>query len=59
MKSLARKLSSGLPHVRVDFYDIDGEVYFGEMTFFHWSGMKPFNPVEWDYIFGEHIKLPK
>ena len=58
MKKLASQLSKGIPHVRVDFYDINGKVYFGEMTFFHWSGMKPFDPVEWDYTFGSWIKLP-
>lgn len=58
MKDLARKLSQGIPHVRVDFYDIDGHVYFGELTFFHWGGMAPFDPEEWNYKFGEWIKLP-
>jgi len=59
MKRLARKLSKGIPHVRVDFYEIDGRPYFGELTFFHWSGMVPFEPAEWDLIFGSWIKLPK
>ena len=58
MKQLAAKLSKGYPHVRVDFYEVDGKVYFGEMTFFHWSGMTPFVPEEWDYTFGSWIKLP-
>lgn len=58
MISLARKLSEGTPHLRVDFYEIDGKVYFGELTFFHWSGMIPFNPVEWDYKLGEMLHLP-
>lgn len=58
MKSLAAKLSKGIPQVRVDFYEIRGKVYFGEMTFFHWSGMTPFVPEEWDYKFGSWIKLP-
>lgn len=58
MKRLAGVLSQGLPHVRVDFYDINGKVYFGEMTFYHWSGFMPFEPEEWDYKFGEWIKLP-
>ena len=58
MKMLAAKLSKGIPHVRVDFYEIKGKVYFGEMTFFHWSGMTPFVPEEWDYKFGNWIKLP-
>lgn len=59
MKRLAEKLSKGIPHVRIDFYDINGKVYFGEMTFFHWSGMKPYEPEEWDYYFGSLITLPK
>ncbi len=59
MKRLAEKLSKGIPHVRIDFYDINGKVYFGEMTFFHWSGMKPFVPEEWDYTFGSWIVLPE
>ncbi len=52
MKRLASKLSKGFPHVRVDFYDVDGHVYFGEMTFSHWGGMMPFEPEEWDYKLG-------
>lgn len=59
MKQLAAKLSKGLSEVRVDFYDVNGKVYFGEFTFFHFGGMVPFKPVEWDYTFGSWIKLPK
>lgn len=59
MRELASVLSRGIPHVRVDFYDINGKIYFGEITFFHWSGTMPFDPMEWDYKFGEWIKLPK
>ena len=59
MLSLARKLSQGIPHVRVDFYNINGRIYFGEMTFFHWSGFIPFEPEEWDYKLGEWLQLPK
>lgn len=58
MLKLAAKLSKGIPHVRVDFYEVDGKVYFGEMTFYHWSGIVPFNPEEWDYKFGSWINLP-
>lgn len=58
MKRLAAQLSKGLPEVRVDFYDVNGQIYFGEFTFFHFGGMVKFNPVEWDYKFGEWIKLP-
>lgn len=52
MKTLAAKLSKGIPHVRVDFYEVGNKIYFGEMTLYHWSGMKPFVPEEWDYLFG-------
>ncbi len=58
MKVLAAKLSKGMPHVRVDFYEVDGQVFFGEMTYSHWGGMVPFNPEEWDYKLGELITLP-
>lgn len=58
MKMLATKLSSGMPHVRVDFYEANGKVYFGEMTFFHFCGLVPFEPRDWDLKLGEYIKLP-
>lgn len=59
MKELAAKLSVGLPQIRMDLYEVNGKVYFGEFTFFHWSGFKPYVPEEWDYKFGEWIKLPQ
>lgn len=59
MKELAAKLSVGIPQVRVDFYEVDGKIYFGELTFFHHDGMTPFDPEEWDYKFGEWINLPE
>lgn len=59
MKALAAILSKGLPHVRVDFYEADGKAYFGELTFSHWSGIVPFEPDEWDFTFGEWLKLPE
>lgn len=58
MLSLARTLSQNIPFVRVDFYEVDGKVYFGEMTFFPASGFGLFTPEEWDYKLGEWIKLP-
>lgn len=58
MKELAAKLSQGTPQLRVDFYEVDGKVYFGEMTFFHCSGFEKFSPEKWDTIFGEWITLP-
>lgn len=59
MKQLASKLSKGLPQVRVDFYNINGTIYFGEMTLFHHGGVIPFHPEEWDYTFGSWINLPQ
>ena len=58
MKELAEILSKDIPHVRVDFYNVNGKIYFGELTFYHWSGLIPFSPEEWDYKFGEWITLP-
>ena len=58
MKKLASVLSEGIPLLRVDFYEVDGRPYVGELTFSHWNGMVPFKPEEWDYKFGEWIKLP-
>lgn len=58
MKRLAAILSEGTPQLRVDFYEVDGKVYFGEMTFFHCSGMAPFHPEEWDRTFGDWVVLP-
>ena len=58
MKRLASILSVNIPHVRVDLYDINGHIYFGELTFYHFSGMVPFEPDEWDYTFGSWINLP-
>lgn len=59
MKELAAKLSQGLPHVRVDLYEVDGRVYFGELTFYHCSGMLPFDPEDWDRKLGNWLVLPE
>lgn len=59
MKVLAAKLSKGLPEVRVDLYEVDGRIYFGEYTFFHHGGIAPFHPDKWDFIWGEQIHLPE
>lgn len=58
MITLAEKLAAGIPHVRVDFYEVNGAVFFGEMTFSHWSGLVPFEPAEWDKRIGSWINLP-
>ena len=57
MKELAAKLSKGIPHVRVDFYEVNGRPFFGELTFCHFGGMVPFEPEEWDYTFGKWLNI--
>lgn len=58
MQDLARKLSEGFPFIRIDFYNINGHVYFGEMTFFHDDAVVPLKPKEWNLKFGQMIELP-
>ena len=58
MLQLARRLSAGIPHVRTDFYSIDDKLYWGELTFYHGSGMEDFRPEEWDERLGKLIILP-
>lgn len=58
MISLAEKLSTGIPFLRVDFYEIDGKVFFGELTFYPASGFGKFIPEEWDLLLGDWLTLP-
>lgn len=57
MLNLARKLSKGIPFVRIDFYVINDRVYFGEMTFYHESGIGRFNPESLNIKLGNLICL--
>ena len=59
MIELAKKLSEGFPHVRVDFYEANGRVYFGEMTFYHFGAIVPFETKEWDKKIGDWLVLPE
>lgn len=59
MIQLAEKLSVNIPFVRVDFYEVDGKVYFGELTFFPGSGFEEFTPESADYELGEWLHLIK
>lgn len=59
MMCFAKKLSKDIPFVRTDFYEINGKVYFGEITFYPASGFSPFVPEEWDYKLGEWLELPQ
>ena len=57
MIELAEKLSKNIPFVRVDFYEINEKIYFGELTFFPGAGFEKFQPMEWDLKIGEMIDL--
>lgn len=59
MMEIAKKLSIGIPQVRIDLYEIKNVVYFGEMTFFDGSGLQKITPASWDYTLGSWIKLPQ
>lgn len=58
MISYAQQLSAPFPFVRVDFYEVDGSVIFGELTFFPGSGFMLFNPPSYDYELGKMVRLP-
>ena len=57
MIEIARKLSKDFPHVRVDMYNINGKIIFGEMTFYDGSGYQRYQPDEFDYILGNQFNL--
>lgn len=59
MVEIAEALSAGFPHVRVDFYNVDGKITFGEMTFYNASGYTRFEPDEFDFELGEQFVLPE
>ncbi len=58
MINACKILSQGIPFVRVDFYVIKEQFFFGEMTFYPKSGLGVFNPDEWNYKLGEYLQLP-
>ncbi len=57
MIECAKKLSLGIPHVRVDFYSIVKNFYFGELTFYHGGGFEKFSPNTLNRILGDKIDL--
>lgn len=59
MMELAEQLSIGIPFVRIDFYEVNGIIYFGEYTFYPGGGTEEFTPLEWDYKLGSWIRLPE
>lgn len=58
MIAVARKLAANQPFVRIDLYEINGQVYFGEITFYPAAGLGAFEPAEWNQILGDLIRLP-
>jgi len=57
MIDISETLSNGIAHLRVDLYSVNGQIYFGELTFFHGGGFLPFKPAEVGYHFGDLITL--
>lgn len=57
MKEIARKLSEPFALARVDLYNLDGKIYFGEITFYHGGACQPIEPEEWDLRMAEWIDL--
>lgn len=58
MLEIAKVLSAGFPHVRVDLYNIDGRIIFGELTFYNGSGYLSYTPDSFDYEVGKMFDLP-
>lgn len=59
MVRLAETLAENIPFVRIDFYDIDGKIYFGEFTLYPASGFGKFTPARYDRLIGEMLILPE
>ena len=59
MLEIARILSEDFPAVRVDLYNINGKIYFGELTFFPWSGYVQYTPDSFDFEMGKKFVLPE
>lgn len=59
MLDLSAKLSKGIPELRVDWYEVEGKLYFGELTFYDSGGMLPFTPPEFEVELGNMIDLSK
>lgn len=57
MKEIVKKLSEGIPTVRMDLYELNGKIYFGEYTFYTGGGFVLFEPEEWERKLGDWIKL--
>ena len=59
MQQFAELLSKDMPFLRVDFYELNGKLYLGELTFFDGSGFDLIEPEEWDRKMGSWVELPQ
>lgn len=59
MIEFGTKIAQNFKYVRVDFYDVDGKLYFGEITLHHGGGKDHFFPDKYDLIYGEKLNLDK
>ncbi len=59
MLDVAAKLSEDFPFARIDLYSLENRIYFGEITFYPWSGYMEFEPEEFDFVLGEKFALRK
>ncbi len=59
MIQITKKLAKDFPTVRVDLYYVNKKIYFGELTFYPWSGYVNFYPDEFDYTLGNKFILPE
>lgn len=57
MLDLSRKLSKGIPFVRIDWYEVKNKLYFGEYTFYPGSGFEEFRPEKYDLILGKNLDI--
>ena len=57
MKKLATALCKGFRHVRVDLYNVDGKIYFGEMTFTNGNGFDKIVPDKYDEVLGSYFHI--
>lgn len=57
MKKVAKSLSEGIPFVRVDFYEVNGHMYVGELTFYPFGGLGVFSPENWNLKIGNLVEI--
>lgn len=58
MLRISVSISKEMPHLRVDFYEVDGKAFLGELTLYDGNGMATFDPPEWDEKIGAWLELP-